>query len=353
MQACPQLRAFTGTPMQRRQQLVQHLVLRAKHKAGLTNEEPQSLGRAADGLTCPDESSKFRAALLTPLLSGVLKDFGSWVLKEFGYQPDSLVTDVIRAVKAWSKFGLPGVLLQSGSAGPGGAAVGAASPSSGTAAAAGTGAGAGAAAGPSLAARTVLAGLQPSSSTEAGYDHTKLPPGFVWEIFVMYVLQQRLQQAKAAGTAAQEVYPSGRRQLQLFIDVLEAASKLLQHTSTEPIMLPPPCSYGSCSPQECQQLFQKLWGPVGQLFTPFIISPVDPSYNCTINTPFKGWGKVADAAGQLHMQIQHALKQAGGGQDGAGSSAGSAAGEAWQWLLSNSSLGAAVNAFSLPQSCGA
>jgi len=335
--------------MQRRQQLVEHMVLRARYKAGLTHEEPQSFGGAADALTCPDESSKFRAALLTPLLSEVVKDFGTWCTKEFGYQPDSLVTDVIRAIKAWSKFGLPGVLLQPGSPGPGGAAVGSTSPSSGTATAAATVSGA--ATGPSLAARPVTA-LQSPSSTEAGYDHTKLPPGYVWEIYVLYVLQQRLQQAKAAGTAAQEVYPSGRRQLKLFLDVLEAASKLLQHTSTEPIMLPPPCGYGSCSPEECQQLFQKVWGPVGRLYTPFIISPVDPSYNCTANTPFKGWGKVADAAGQLHRQIQDALKQAGAGHDGGTSSAGRAAGDAWQWLLSNSSLGAAVNAFSLPQPHG-
>jgi hypothetical protein len=80
-----------------------------------------------------------------------------------------LVTDVIRAVKAWSKFGLPAALTAGG------------------------------------------------ATAAAAADEAKGPPAYLWEVFVLWVLEQRSRQGRKYEQA---------RQLQLFMDVMQAAPQV-------------------------------------------------------------------------------------------------------------------------------
>lgn len=154
------------------------------------------------------------------------------------------------------------------------------------------------------------------------------------EVFVVFVLLRQLRAGQAAGTPPAQHFPTQTRTLQLFLDVLAAAAELLQPGSPDPIAL-----YDLYTPEQCE-LFRDLWGPVGPLCTPFIISPVDPSYNCTKHSAFKGWGGVTAAAGQLHQQLQVLLRS-----DSTGASSEPGAQGVWQQLLNSSSLGPAVWAF--------
>ncbi len=171
---------------------------------------------------------------------------------------------------------------------------------------------------------------------------------------MLYVLRSKLQQAGSEGKQPSELYPTQSRTLYLFLDVMLAASQLLRPAapgSHNPI--PPIAVYSLYTPQQCE-LFRKLWGPPGLLCTPYIISPVDPSYNCTENSPFKGWAAVADAAGQLYRQMSEVLGDSNGTAAAAGGQEGThlAVGEhAWQQLLRGSSLGPAVSAF-MPAATG-
>lgn len=154
------------------------------------------------------------------------------------------------------------------------------------------------------------------------------------EVFVVFVLLRQLRAGQAAGTPPAQRIPAQTRTLQMFLDVLAAASELLQPGSPAPIAL-----YDLYTPEQCE-LFRDQWGPpVGPLCTPFIISPVDPSYNCTKHSAFKGWGAVAAAAGQLHQQLQALLSDGTRGSSEPGSQG------VWQQLLNSSSLGPAVRAF--------
>jgi hypothetical protein len=216
-----------------------------------------------------------------------------------------LVTDVIRAVKAWSKYGLPAALT------------------AGTAAAAA--------------------------------DEAKGPPAYLWEVFVLWVLEQRSRQGRRYEQA---------RPLQLFMDVMQAAA---QHLRCSDYELPPSTHQqppGQTQQQQQQQQcgaepiilevyysraqallpsFSGLWG-CGPLYRPAIIHPVDPCYNCTAWQPFRDWDGLAAAAGQLHAQLQDAMEGGpGAGEAGAGGSGGNA----WQRLCGDSSctLGAAVRDF--------
>jgi hypothetical protein len=248
--------------------------------------------------------------------------------REFGFNPDSMVKDVIRVFKAWARYGLPYALQQQQQQQQ---AVGSSS-GSGSPPAAAAGAGYGTA---PLPAGEPPAGV---AAVPGGCDYTKQPPGYMLEVFVVFVLLRQLRAGQAAGTPPAQQYPTHTRTLQLFLDVLAAAAEMLQPGSPDPIAL------NDLYTQEQCELFRELWGPVGPLCTPFIISPVDPSYNCTKHSAFKGWGGVAAAAGQLYQQLQALLGSDGpvGGSSSGGAVPGTAV---WQQLLSSSSLGPAVWAF--------
>jgi hypothetical protein len=140
--------------------------------------------------------------------------------------------------------------------------------------------------------------------------------------------------------------------MQLFMDVLLAASQRLRYTQQQPAN---PQQQQQCDDvdepiilelyysrrQALQPAFSQLWG-TGRLYRPAIINPVDPSYNCTAWQPFRQWDELAAAAGDLHGQLQAALE--GRERGGAG---GSSAGTALEQLCRDSSctLNAAVEAF--------
>ncbi|KAF6256054.1 hypothetical protein COO60DRAFT_1640999 [Scenedesmus sp. NREL 46B-D3] len=171
----------------------------------------------------------------------------------------------------------------------------------------------------------------------AAADDAKGPPNYIWEVFVLYVLEQRTQQRR--------LYEQ-QRPLELFMDVLLAASQLLRCT--------PPPSTDQQAPdaqQQQQQLqcepiilevyyskqqallpsFSRLWGS-GRLYRPAIINPVDPSYNCTAWQPFRQWDELAAAAGDLACAAAGELGGTGRGWRG--------------WRRDSScTLGAAVEAF--------
>eukprot|EP00775_Hariotina_reticulata_P003773 gene3773-4032_t len=119
-----------------------------------------------------------------------------------------------------------------------------------------------------------------------------LPPAYIWEIFVLFVLER--QQAK-------EVLYDPAKPLQLFIDVMDAASQLLRQGSVEPVVV---SLYYSEAEAKC---CESLWGGVG-LCTPYIINPVDPTYNCTAHHSFCDWNTVADEARDLHSGLLAACK---------------------------------------------
>lgn len=216
-----------------------------------------------------------------------------------------LVTDVIRAVKAWSKYGLPAALHASG-----------------------------------IAA-----------------EDCKGPANYCWEIFVLYVLQQQTLLKAAKGDGYDQSKP-----LELFMDVLQQASVILRTTSsTEEALARAIMLDHYYTRQEAQQpVFQQLWGE-GELYIPYIINPVDPTYNCTAMQPFRYWNELAAAAGQLHQQLDVGMQGGWGDSrplaaagDGAATAAGggssslgghSSSGTAWTWVCMNSSLGRAWNEF--------
>lgn len=311
------------------EQLLQHMILRAQHKHhGLVAATPsQVLGSAGapeavvKSLASPDEPNIHRATLLTPLSTKLITGFEQQCSQCYDIKVSGLTNNVIRMVKAWSKFGLPAALKYAADA-----SSSSSHSQSGAAAAAATQA------------------AQQSAEASCS-DYMKQPPGFIWEIFVLYVLQQNLQQ-----NLLQDNNPllNGNREINLFMAVLEAASRLLRPSSTEVIVLYRPFSL--YTREECD-LSKELWGPASPLFRPYIISPVDPSYNCTKHSVFKQWEAVADAAGQLYHQMQGVLEGPAGMLAERGcSSAGEAAvtTDAWQQLLSSSTLGPAVQAFAAP-----
>jgi hypothetical protein len=92
----------------------------------------------------------------------------------------------------------------------------------------------------------------------------------------------------------------------LFMDVLLAASQLLRPTDWgQPAPEPIAVTY-FYTEEECM-LFKGTWGPPGPLYTPFIIHPADPRYNCNMHSGFCSWGALAEAAGLLHQQMQQLL----------------------------------------------
>lgn len=186
-----------------------------------------------------------------------------------------LCTDIIRLMKAWSKHGLPKAM----------SAISAASE-------------------------------QPALPADA----SKAPPGYIWEIFVVYVLEQGLKQGKRYTQADP---------LQLLLDVLSSASKQLRSSmqKSEAIILEVFYTY------EQAMQFHEEWGDDGCPYAPYVISPVDPTYNCTENAAFRHYDALADAAGALHESLCIAQHIACG----------------WQWLCVNSTLGPVVAAYPLGQ----
>jgi hypothetical protein len=148
---------------------------------------------------------------------------------------------------------------------------------------------------------------------------------------VLFVLQQHA----AAGTYYHQSQP-----LALFLAVLQEASQLLRTGDPEEalqraVILDMSCIHPDGYTVEEALQYRPAWGS-GRLFTPYIINPVDPTYNCTIMQPFRAWDAVADAAGQLHGRLVEALESDAGVE---------VRDYVWQRLLSSSTLGPVWNAF--------
>ncbi|WIA32285.1 hypothetical protein OEZ86_003131 [Tetradesmus obliquus] len=286
---------------------------------------------AAAVLPGPDffEASGRRVMDLSESQSAVIKGVNVRY-RQRGYEGyGRLVTDVIRAVKAWSKFGLPVALRREQQRQEQQQHDG---------------------------KDTTPLDQEPQTAQQqlraagAAADTVKLPPNYLWEVFVLYVLEQQTQRGCRYDQS---------RPLELFMDVMQAAPQLLRCSG------PPGTTQQAADPQQQQQqqqqeqqqqeqqepiilelyytkqqalLFRHLWGE-GPLYRPFIINPVDPTYNCTRFQLFRQWDELAAAAGALHKQLKEALQ----GRD----RAGAAGSTAWEVLCGDSSctLGAAVEAF--------
>jgi hypothetical protein len=140
----------------------------------------------------------------------------------------------------------------------------------------------------------------------------------------------------------------------LFMDVLLAASERLRPTDWGQPAPEPIAVYYFCAKEE-YMIFKRNWGPVGPLYTPYIIHP-DPRYNCVMHSGFAHWRALADAAGLLHQQLQLLLYpqaeevvglQGNSSACAAGhSSSSSGSVDVWQQVVDTTSLGHAVRAAS-------
>lgn len=108
-------------------------------------------------------------------MTGCLAAVPSNCNREFGFNPDSMVTDVIRAFKAWARYGLPHALQQQQQRQAAGSSSGS------------VGSSAGLAPNPGPAAAGYGAAALPAGEPPAGvatltgvYDYTKQPPGGAW-----------------------------------------------------------------------------------------------------------------------------------------------------------------------------
>lgn len=221
------------------------------------------------------ERSIFLAVLLTALVQGIdVKCRNHYSLGAAG----DLATTVIRLLKAWTKYGLEE--------------------------------------------------LQPPTSKFLG---------FVWEVLVLYVLEQQCQALDSAA-AVRRYGTSPHRKLNLFMDVLQCAAECLGPAGRHgrsPILL------ADFYTTDDLELFRDTgaWGPPDS-DTPWIIHPADPSNNCARNSTFGSWGVVAPAAGQLHQQLQQLRQGSFSHQQGAAGS--DAVVDAWQVVLEDTTLGRAV-----------
>jgi hypothetical protein len=170
----------------------------------------------------------------------------------------------------------------------------------------------------------------------------KGPPAYIWEILVLFVLQQHAAQ----GTFYHQADP-----LALFMAVLHDASALLRSGTADEALERAVILYmsdvypGGGSVEEALR-FKQSWGS-GWVHTPYIINPVDPTYNCTIMQPFRAWDAVADAAGQLYTRLSQAIEgaQCGGASGGEGSGGSGQGDSVWQHVLSSSTLRPVWDAF--------
>jgi hypothetical protein len=290
---------------------------------------PQSLQELTDFR----RYSRERTTALTPLMTKVIKGVHSrCASKHWLPGAGTLVTTVIRAVKAWVQCGLDGQLQlcerrsginsSSGSSTHCTAGSSSSSSSGGSSGDSSSGSNSGSSgsrsSGSSRAAGSALA--DPFRDASDG------PPSYILETFVVFVLEQQLQQ----GLADRYRYGNGLKELNLFMDVLEAASTLLRPSlGTSAQLLKPICVTHLYTAEEAE-LFRGCWGPAA-LYSPFILHPVDPSYNCTLHTESDSWGALADAAQLLHGHLQQLLQQSDG--------------DPWGAVLVSTTLGRAVKAF--------
>ncbi|KAF6266624.1 hypothetical protein COO60DRAFT_6714 [Scenedesmus sp. NREL 46B-D3] len=241
-----------------------------------------------------------------------------------------LATDVMRLCKAFAKFGLPGALAF-GQAGGEEAAAAAAS--------------GGEAGGLTLgcSSSSSLWAVGGAGSAAAPF---KGPPAYVWEILVLYVLQRR---------AADGMFFAQSCPLNLFMAVLQAASELLRtagdaHEARQrAVILDMSGVHPEGYTKEQALTYEHSWGS-GRVHTPYIINPVDPTFNCTIMQPFRAWDAVAEAAGQLHAQLMRAIVDVHGGgggdrDDGAGDDAMQHVEAGGMGVLSSTTLGPVWDAF--------
>jgi hypothetical protein len=136
--------------------------------------------------------------------------------------------------------------------------------------------------------------------------------------------------------------------------VLKESSQLLRTGDADEalrraVVLDMSCVHKGGYTVEQAQQFRKAWGS-GRMHTPYIINPVDPTFNCTIMQPFRAWDATAEAAAQLHAQLVEALDN--GTSAAANCSDGCGSGDMWQHLLSSSTLGPVWNEFCNKVRCG-
>jgi hypothetical protein len=221
---------------------------------------------------------KERSVFLVPLLTALIK--GMDVRCRIHYNLEgagSLVTTVIRLLKAWTKYGLQE--------------------------------------------------LQPP---------TPKFPGFVWEVLVLYVLEQQCRTLDPAAVVRRHG-TSPQRHLDLFMEVLQCAAECLGPAGRQGRS---PIALTEFYTAEELELFRQTWGRPDS-DTPCIIHPADPSNNCARNSTFGSWGVVAQAAGQLYQQLQQLRQGSHSRQQGAAGS-GTVVVDAWQVVLAETSLGRAV-----------
>eukprot|EP00877_Chromochloris_zofingiensis_P010144 jgi/Chrzof1/5383/Cz16g00240.t1 len=137
-------------------------------------------------------------------------------------------------------------------------------------------------------------------------------PSFISEIVVMVASQQ---------------YPADtvRSAYELFLAALQYTSRMLTPSNEEPVLLERQY-YSRDDAVACE----RHWG-CHELYRPFIIHPVDASYNINAYCKFVGWQQLADAAGELYNLLS--------------SSADCCCEEQWQQLIIRSSLQPAVQHF--------
>lgn len=277
-----------GAGSQWREEVLSHLLLRAQ-AAQTCSKQPQSPHPAVEALTNPNAADRDRAALLTPLMTSVFQHSTDNVnirsQQEFSLTgAGAMVTSVIRAVKAWVQVcGLEGLLLPQSS----------------------------------------------SSSVDVGV--CKYPSSYIWEIFVVFVLESRLQHCRENGLPA-PYKPGMVGELLLFKDVLLEMSQRLRPVSVAKSAALAPIALTYLYTAEQLEWFRSCWG-VGEISTPYIIHPADPSYNCRDFNSFMHWDALADAAGDLHQQLEQLLQQ------------DAPEGGAWEAALKGTTLGSAVRAF--------
>lgn len=310
------------------------MIQRAKAEQGIIDHPPTIPSSLLEQLTCPSSDSRQRAAIMAPLLTELVRGVNTRCEREYGLLgAGSMVTTVIRACKAWAKFGLAEQLDSHRSS-----RVSSSSSSSDDAISEHAGIG---------TAATSAAG---GSRVPRAAEPTARPQGYVWEVLVIYVLNQKLQECKHSNTSAAAVYSRGGiREISLFLDVLKAAAVLLRPASPEGQGQVCPIALHDWYTAEDCELFRGTWGPPGRLYTPFLIHPVDPSYNCTAHSSFKNWSVIADEAGSLHDKLQMLVEQlAAVGSDGPGGcsvSRSSDSADIWHQVLDTTTLGPAVRAF--------
>jgi hypothetical protein len=262
------------------------LIQRRKIALGLAPAADSAIDLAGSALSyelaSPDKASRLRTNYLTPLMTQAVQGIEDRTYKKYGFKSAGMmVTKVMRAMKALSKYGFAKQLQTSSAAG---------------------------ASSTSSSSSSSPAGLTSSaaavSKQHSGGSKALRPAGYVWETFVMYVFEQQCE----SGAEVVARYSTGSmRELHLFLDVLLAASHLLRTSTPASSSMAAPITLSLYyTAAECE-LFRGLWDVPECVCTPYIIHPADPSFNCTAHGFFRSWDALADFLGDLHQQLQAAL----------------------------------------------